>query len=84
MWGLPRNSEAATVACHTRLSNHSQDLLEGYLAKLPFEKKIFDYSQNLWITLWMLSRDRAGMWRGARRFVSLPIFYKLYIVNKNK
>jgi hypothetical protein len=37
---LPRDSEDATVACHTELSNFSQDLLKLYFAKLPFENSI--------------------------------------------
>src|SRR5450759_3064454 len=51
------NYQAATLACRTELSNLSQDLLQHYFAKLPFEKSISVYSQNLWITLWMTLGD---------------------------
>ena len=75
--------QAATVACHTELSNISQKLLQQYFAKSPFEKSISVYPQNLWITLWMNHVDAALMWRGIRIFVTLPIFYYAIIVFKN-
>ena len=75
MRDLSRNSEGATVACHTELSNLSQDSLKQYFAKLPFEKTILVYSQILWITLWTVLRDSALKWRGIRDFIILPIFY---------
>jgi hypothetical protein len=68
------NYQAATVACRTELSNLSQDLLQHYFAKLPFEKSISVYSQNLWVTLWMTPVDSPLTWRGAWSFVTLPIF----------
>jgi hypothetical protein len=46
------------------LSNHSQDLLHHSWAKLPFEKSISVYSQNLWVTLWMSLSDSPLTWRG--------------------
>jgi hypothetical protein len=69
------NYQGATVACQVELSNLSKELLQQYFAKLPFEKSIFVYPQNLWITLWADQLIRYSMWRGVRDFVSLPIFY---------
>jgi hypothetical protein len=77
------NYQGATVACRTQLSNLSQDLLQHYFAKVPFEKSISVYSQKLWITLWMTLRDSPLTWRGARDFVTLPIFCDLVISSKN-
>jgi hypothetical protein len=33
--------QAATVACHTEMSNISQGLLQQYFANLPFDKEYF-------------------------------------------
>jgi len=66
------------------LSNISQVLLEEYFANLPFEKGISVYSQNLWITLWMIPRESALMRRGVKVFVILPIFCDAPISFKNK
>jgi hypothetical protein len=78
---LLRSFEVATVACRTELSNLSQDLHQHYFAKLPFEKSISVYSQNLWVTLWMTLGDSPLTWRGTRDFVTLPIFCNSTIVN---
>jgi hypothetical protein len=68
------NYQAATVTCRTQLSKISQVLSQHSCAKLPFEKSISVYSQNLWITLWMNAGGKALKWRAIRLFVALPIF----------
>jgi hypothetical protein len=73
------NYQAATVACHHRLSNISHVLCEEILANSPFEKGISVYPQNLWITLWMNRGGVALKWRGLSVFVTLPIFCVLNI-----
>ena len=69
-----RGFEAATVACRSELSNISHDLLQLYFANPPFEKGIFVYPQNLWITLWMTLGDGRLTRRNVRVFLALPIF----------
>jgi hypothetical protein len=83
MKDLLSDSEAATVACRIQLSNLSQDLLQHYFVKLPFEKSIFVYSQILWITLWMTLGNSPLTWRGARDFITLPIFCNYLMLIKN-
>ncbi|OGT10088.1 MAG: hypothetical protein A3J49_09735 [Gallionellales bacterium RIFCSPHIGHO2_02_FULL_57_16] len=83
MRNLPGGYEVATVACHTELSNLSQDLLKLYFANTPFEKSIFVYSQNLWTTLWMVLRDSTLKWRGIWVLVAPLIFYMAIIAIKN-
>jgi hypothetical protein len=68
------NKQVATVACRKDLSNLSQDLLQHSFANVPFEKSISVYSQKLWITLWMTRGHNPLTWRGAKDFVTLPIF----------
>ncbi|MDP1996663.1 MAG: hypothetical protein Q8J90_05660, partial [Gallionella sp.] len=63
MYDLPGDSEGATVACHTELSNIYQGLLQQSFANLPFEKSISVYPQNLWITLWMIISSCPLTWR---------------------
>jgi hypothetical protein len=65
------------------LSKISQVFLEQYFANMPFEKSIFVYPQNLWITLWMALLYGALIWRGVRGFVTLLIFYNVSIAIKN-
>ena len=60
---------------HPVEQDFSEFFLNEYFANLPFEKSIFVYPQNLWITLWMTFRNSALMWRGIRNLVTLPIFY---------
>ena len=84
MKDLTRDIEVATVACHVELSNLSHESLQQYFAKLPFEKSILVYAQNLWTTLWIVLRDGTLTWRNVRDFVTLPIFYKTVIIIKNK
>jgi len=74
MYDFPEDSEGATVTCRTELSNISQGLLQLNFANLPFEKSIFVYPQNLWITLWMIASDNLLTWRCIRTFLTLPIF----------
>ena len=44
------------------------------IANPSFEKSIYSYSQNLWITLWGILGYNPITWRGIRLFVTLPIF----------
>jgi len=67
-------SEGATVAGCSELSNISNESLQQNFAKLPFEKNILYYSQNLWISLWMKPVDGTSKWRGIRIFVTPLIF----------
>ena len=83
IYNLPGDSEGATVACHTELSNISQGLLQQNFANLPFEKSISVYPQNLWITLWVISNSYPLTWRCIRVFLTLPIFCIAIISIKN-
>ncbi|HEY0665197.1 MAG TPA: hypothetical protein VGD24_03945 [Gallionella sp.] len=56
------------------MSNISHVPSEDILAKLPFEKGISVYSQNLWITLWVIRGGVGLKRRGLSVFVTLLIF----------
>jgi len=68
------NNHAATLAHRAELNNVSKSCASIFLLNWPFEKSIFAYPQNLWITLWMDYVIAALKWRNIRIVVTLPIF----------
>jgi hypothetical protein len=83
MKDLLRGSEVATVACCSQLSNISHESLQQYFAKLPFEKSISVYSQNLWISLWINPVDGTLKWRGVWILLTPLIFCMAIMSLKN-